>query len=112
MRIPQVRTFEIFRTVNREGERGFGVRLTTQPAHRWLAARIYHWYDMWVFKLPGFGLLESIKKWRFRNRPAETYLPISAEQDLRCYHLAQRGKTELATLTIDEQTFNQLRAGD
>jgi hypothetical protein len=62
-----------------------------QPFHWWLLARLYHHYDMIVFRLPGFKALE---RWceRRTNERAD-YMPISARQDLRCYNLRMRGRT-------------------
>jgi hypothetical protein len=108
MRLPRVRGYAPFFSTNRTRERAYHVELWEQPLHRWLAARVYHWYDMRVHRLPGYRLLERIKAWRYRNAEPLTYMPISAEQDCRCYDLSRRGRAVHAVFEIDEQTYRRL----
>lgn len=77
-----------------------------QPLHRWLMYEIYHWYDMRVFRLPGFKALE---RWLQRRSHDPMYVPLAARQDLRCYHLAKRGRVTLADIEIDHETYAKLR---
>lgn len=106
MRLPSVRGFDRSTLHHRDGRRTHHVTLYRQPLHRWLAARAYHWYDMRVYKVPGFKLLENIKEWRYRNR--DWYVPISAEQDCRCYDLGERDKTVLATIEVPADVYQQM----
>lgn len=108
MKIPQVRGLERFERHHRDGHRTHHITLYRQPMHRWLAARVYHWYDMRVCRLPGFELLERFKGWRYRNRDWHEYLPISAKQDCRCWYLSEHGKTVLATIDVPEDVYRQL----
>ena len=65
----------------------------TQPPFWYVAAKIYHFYDMKVFRLPGFKKLEDWYEKRNQDNPF--YVPISAQQDLRCYQLTERGRIVL-----------------
>jgi hypothetical protein len=106
MRLLSIRSYERFTRHYSDNRVTYHVTLYRQPLHRWLAARVYRWYDMRVYKVPGFKLLENVKAWRWRNR--EWYVPISAEQDCRCYHLEQLGRTVLATFDVDSDTYQRL----
>lgn len=84
----------------------FHVTLWTQPWYRRAVAAVYHWYDMRVFKVPGFRRLE---RWlEHRHRGDDFYIPLSCQQDCRCHYLSERGKTELATFNIDEAMYDKL----
>lgn len=108
MKIPQVRGVEPFTKSWRDdtGTRQVSCHVTLyrQPLHRWLAARVYHWYDMRVYKLPGFKLAENLWDWWYDKRK----LPLAAEQDCRCYFLHQRGRTMLATFDVPADVYEQL----
>jgi hypothetical protein len=86
------------------------IELWQQPFHRWLAATIYHWYDMRVYRLPGFSWLERrLQNRHERRHPGDwTYLPLSCQQDMRCDHLSRLQRTTLATVNIDQETFDRL----
>ncbi len=74
-----------------------------QPTHRWLIAQIYHFYDMWIWKVPGFMTLE---KWlQGRHRGDDYYLPLSAQQDCKCFDLIEKQRIELARVAIDEDLY-------
>jgi len=112
MRLPIKRGFDIGRSVpirHRSQPVRHHVVLWQQPWHRWAAAVVYHWYDMRVYKLPGFRLLERFKRWRWRNRDLDFYLPIAAEQDCRCYFLSEKQRTVLAVIEVDEATYDKLK---
>jgi len=65
----------------------------TQPLLYWLIAKIYCFYDMRVFRLPGFKKLEDWYEKRNQDNPF--YTPITAQQDFRCYQLTERGRIVL-----------------
>jgi hypothetical protein len=88
------------------GDNRYQVELWIQPWPRRVIAAAYHWYDMRIFKVPGFHLLE---RWlESRHHGDDLYIPLSAEQDCRCYYLSQRDKTVVARLDIDEDTYNKM----
>jgi len=98
------------------GEKRYYVELFTQPWHRWLAARAYHWYDMRVFALPGFKTVEKVKLGYDTRRAVRAgtpepwqVLPWSNDQDCRCEHLRERGRRVLGRLEIDADTAAQFR---
>lgn len=69
-----------------------------QPLWHWLKATVYHWYDMRVYKLPGFKQLEN---WLWEpHRGDWQYVPLSCRQDERCYHLMNRNRKVVASFTI------------
>lgn len=111
MKIPQVCGVDPIIKSWRDGtgtiRHSYHVELYRQPLHRWLAARIYRWYDMWICRVPGFQLLEAVKGWRYRNRDLGEYLPVSAVQDIRCFDLHQRGKTVFATFEVPVEVYEQ-----
>lgn len=74
-----------------------------QPLHRWLIAEIYHWYDMRVYRLPGFRALERLLD--KLHRGDMLYVPLGCRQDIRCYHLEQKQRTVLATLDISTEDY-------
>jgi hypothetical protein len=82
----------------------FYVVLWAQPFHRWLVAFIYHKYDTWVCRLPGFS---RVDRWWQRRDPQD--VPLSCHQDIRCYDLRNRGRVELAELTLDPETHERVR---
>jgi len=112
MTLPRVRGYslhEIHHLRTSDHRVAYHVELWTQPLHRWLAARTYHRYDMTAFRLPGFKTVEQLTlAWKMRRgRPA---IPWGAEQDCRCYLLTHRGRTVLAAVEVDKQTYDRLKA--
>jgi hypothetical protein len=108
MRLPRKTGFStglIYSLRDRANDRHY-VELWSQPLHRWILARIYHHYDMHVFRLPGFELLERWVEWR--SGDALHYLPISARQDLRCYRLGEKDRTVLAHLDIEPEVAEKI----
>lgn len=94
---------------NSSNEPTYRIELWLQPWRRYLAARVYHWYDMHIFKVPGFKLVENANlRWKMRRNPGRICLPLSAEQDCRCYYLARRDRRVLARFPVDEATYEAL----
>lgn len=109
MRIPLKHGYTISVILGRDREKRFQVELWTQPWHRYLVAVVYHWYDMRIFKVPGFKKLEN---WLMSKNYAEALtfesLPLGCKQDLRCYDLSVKQRIVLARLPIDRETFKKL----
>lgn len=78
-----------------------------QPLLPWVISRLYHWYDMRVYLLPGFTLLERLLK-RLQGGD-EWYVPLSARQDIRCYHLERRKRTELVTVEVTQEQYEKMK---
>jgi hypothetical protein len=78
----------------------------TQPWLRWMWWQVYHWYDMRIYRVPGFKLLERFIWWFHRNN--DFYIPLGAQQDCRCYELSIKRRTELARVDIDKETYDRL----
>lgn len=79
-----------------------------QPVHRWLVASVYHWYDSLVWRLPG---VRAYERWQTRRHAGDDfYVPLTNRQDLRCHRLQGRSRVTLATVEIDQGTFNRLRS--
>jgi hypothetical protein len=91
----------------RSDKRTYSLALWEQPLRRWLVAKAYHWYDMRIYKVPGFKLLERFLIWLHRNDPM-IYLPLSAEQDCRCYFLGEKEKVVLALIEVNKELRDQL----
>lgn len=100
-----------FKPRDPKGTWTYRLELWKQPWHRWLIAWIYHWYDMRIFKVPGFKKLERWLWDRAKGDPLE-YIPISARQDLTCYYLTERQRKTLVVLTITEEQYNSLKDHD
>jgi hypothetical protein len=84
------------------------VTLWEQPLHRWLMAQVYHWYDMRVYKLPGF---RTVERWLERmHGDDELYVPLSARQDLRCWYLTEKQRTQLAKLDLPSDVAERVKA--
>lgn len=111
MKIPYKRGFTlvtIYSTPSGDEGRRHQVELWEQPLHLWLLAMVYHWYDMRIYKVPGFRLLEQWLTNRHHGNPLE-YLPLGVRQDLGCYWLTEKQRTVLAALPIDHETYERLK---
>ena len=75
----------------------FKVEVWEQPTWRWVRAAVYHWYDMRVYKVPGFRALERLLLAREHD---EESMPLSCRQDERCYTLTHRNRVVLATVVV------------
>lgn len=94
-------------------------------------AKLYHFYDMRIFKVPGFASLEKFDVWLHSRRcnddcmtgevwrratdvtTVETYcahMPIDTRQDFRCCYLSDKNKTRIAEFPLSEPEYNRLRA--
>lgn len=105
MRMPAKTGYSTGLRISKDSSQHY-VELWRQPLHQWLLVKIYHRYDMTVFRIPGFQRLE---RW-IRNRAGDwTYIPIGSRQDIRCFHLTQRKRTTLARFDISEELANQIR---
>lgn len=83
------------------------VEIYKQPLHRYLIAWVYHWYDMHIFKVPGFKKFDN---WHHRKfgKGNIFFIPISCRQDLKCAFLSRQDKVILAELEVDEATYVRL----
>lgn len=99
--------FTIYTRYSGSRSRTYYVEIWRQPLRLWIAAMIYHWYDMWIYRVPGFRALE---RWnRSRHDSEDWFIPLSCRQDLRCYHLANKQRLILATFELTQQQYQQLR---
>ena len=92
-----------------DGSWSHGLEVYTQPTWRRLVAKIYHWYDMRIFKVPGFRRLERWLESRHQGDPL-LYVPLSCRQDIRCYDLGIAGRKVAATVSISEEEYDKIRA--
>lgn len=83
------------------------IEVYTQPTWRRLVHRTYHWYDMRIFKVPGFKRLERWLEDRHKGDP-ELYVPLSCQQDIRCYELGVRGKKQAALIEITKEQYDKI----
>jgi hypothetical protein len=70
-------------------------------------AKIYHWYDMRIFRVPGFKGLENWLHDRHGDDPL-AYLPLGIRQDLRCYYLTEKKRIRSITLRITAEEYQAL----
>ncbi|HCT78702.1 MAG TPA: hypothetical protein DGT23_19425 [Micromonosporaceae bacterium] len=108
--MPVIRGFGLGTTHTIRGARQVRYHVTfwEQPAHRWLIATVYHWYDSCMYRLPGFQLLERALKRLHRND--DTYVPLGPQQDIRCYFLAQQKRTVLATVDLNADDYHSIKS--
>lgn len=108
------------------------VEFYTQPTWRRLIWHAYHWYDMRIFKVPGFKKWEDFSEWWHRRRcnddcmtgevwrkgmpegttQTETYcanMPLSAKQDCRCYELSVKDRQHLFRLDLTHEQWQAIR---
>jgi len=96
-----------------ENKWSYHLTLWRQPWHRWLIFKIYHWYDMRVYKMPGFKVIENwLLYWKGRRYPGEICLPWSAEQDCRCYFLSEKQRKVLLNLELTKEQYDGLKGHD
>ena len=75
--------------------------------------KIYHWYDMRVYKVPGFKTVERwLLNWKEHRHPGEICIPWSAEQDCRCYFLSEKKRKILLFLDVTEEQYDNLKGHD
>lgn len=90
--------------------RGYHVTLWSQPLHRWLAAWVYHKYDMTMFRLPGFLRLENwLLKREERKNPHLVAIPLGCKQDIRCYDLSRKGRDDVVTFEVTKEQYDRLK---
>lgn len=87
--------------------RTYRLELWEQPLHRWLIAQAYHWYDMRIFKVPGFKALERFLE-RHHKGNALLYIPLGPRQDCRCYYLMVKQKTILASIEVGKDVRDRI----
>lgn len=92
----------------RDGAWSWYVEIYTQPTWRRLVHRVYHWYDMRIFKVPGFKRLERWLEDRHKGDP-ELYVPLSCRQDIRCYELGVQGKKQAALIKITKERYDEIQ---
>jgi len=106
MKMPVVRSYSCHTVYSGRDSKTWHVDLWRQPLYRWLIARIYHWYDMRIEKVPGVKWIQ-----RLIDRRRETdlwYIPVSNERDIRCYHLGEKQKVIITSFDITEEVFRSL----
>jgi hypothetical protein len=120
MRLPRKYGYTIYSSYSRSHPdaprldvKSWHVEFWHQPLHRWVIARVYNWYDMKVFKVPGFRKLENFLHNRYnRKHPdietALLYLPIGIRQDIRAFDLNRRQQVRLARVSITKETYDSL----
>jgi hypothetical protein len=94
-------------TIYSRTSKRYQVEFWSQPWRHWIVANVYHWYDMHVFKVPGFRRLEKWLHDRHGNDPLE-YIPLGCRQDLRCWHLTNKRRVQLVTLGITAEQYGRL----
>lgn len=100
--------FELYRAYSRDAVTHH-VTLYRQARWRQAWAWIYHEYDMRIHKVPGVRLVDGlIDTWRARRTPVESWLPVDARRDLRCWRLSRAGRTDVITFDLDEDTYIRL----
>jgi hypothetical protein len=110
----KIRSYELYTFYNAgaEPKHGYGVTPYTQPLHRWLIGQVYHWYDMRIFKVPGFKLVERIYGWwNLKVRKLEPWhevVPLGVAQDLKCFYLTRKGREELKGFEISVEDYKKL----
>lgn len=96
------------------------VAVYEQPRLNRVIYKVYHWYDMRAFKVPGFKLIERLDR-KLHNRKCnddcgdwhrpgceETFkacahVPLSARQDIRCYGLETRNRKLISHVEGDPE---------
>ena len=112
--MPKIHSYELYTTFRLDdGERVYGyiVAPYTQPMHRWLIAKAYHWYDMRISKIPGYGSLEALHAWwriKIRHEDPEDFVPLGALQDIKCFYLTRKGRNELRGFDISVEDYKKL----
>jgi hypothetical protein len=85
----------------------YRLEIWVQPWPRWLVAQVYHWYDMLIYRVPGFKQLE---RWlQSRHRGSDIYVPLGCQQDLRCYFLTERRREVVAVVWLTEEEYCKIR---
>jgi hypothetical protein len=90
----------------------YHVEFWTQPLWNYVVYRLYHFYDMHIFKVPGMRTLAKVADWwLFRKAEGKDFMamPWCAEQDLRCFELSKRGRVSVGEVDIDKETYDKLR---
>jgi hypothetical protein len=108
MRAPLIRGYSlsiVYSSRDVQAERYF-VELYSQPLHRWVIARVYHWYDMNILKVPGMRRLEQFVQRRHQNDT--TYVPWVNKQDIRCALLHRAGRELLLRQQITDEEYKIL----
>jgi hypothetical protein len=105
-----MRTYTL-NTSNRRNEPGtieYWVTFTQQPLWNAFVAKVYHWYDMRMYKIPGVRLIERFGVWLHRKND-EIYIPWTNKQDLRCDDLRSKNLKRIASIQIDKDTYQKLQ---
>ena len=92
-----------------DGSWTHGLEVYTQPTWRRIVAKIYHWYDMRIFRVPGFRRLERWLESRHEGDPL-LYVPLSCRHDIRCYDLTEAGRKTVVNTDITEEQYNKIRS--
>lgn len=90
-------------TIHGRDSKRYVLEVWTQPRLRWLVAQVYHWYDMRIYKVPGFKRLENWLQSRYKG--SDIYVPLSCRQDIRCYFLKERGRKTAALVQLTEKEY-------
>jgi hypothetical protein len=97
-----------------ENKWSYHLTLWRQPWHRWLMFKIYHWYDMRMYKVPGFKTVERwLLYWEERRLPEDMIsIPWGAKQDCRCYFLSEKQRKVLLNLEVTKEQYDGLKGHD
>jgi hypothetical protein len=95
------------RQSNRQTTRS--IELWTQPWHRYVIAKLYDKYHWFIIKLPGFHAVENWLMKRHDRRSDDLALPLCALQDLRCFELSRKQRTEVCRLPLNEDAYEKLK---
>lgn len=102
-----MRSYDLFFTFTQTDIKYY-VQVVQQPWYRVLIANVYFWYEMHIFKVPGF---RTIEKWDANRKFKKHGFPVRTISDLqgeRCYYLTKRDKEILTTYEVDRETYIRL----
>lgn len=101
------------------GHDRYELALWTQPWHLWLWAKIYHWYDMRIYRVPG---VKALTRWQVRHHKhppdidieemCDRCTPLTNRQDLKCHDFMHRKRTQLVQVEVSEETYRALKGHD
>jgi hypothetical protein len=106
-----VKGYTLITSWHRDGQRTHHVELWAQPTGRYLVARVYHWYEMWICRSWLTRPMERVYDWRHRHADVLSYLPLPAAQSVRSYELGERGRRRLARLDLPAATYAAIKQG-
>lgn len=97
-------------------EKSYYIEVYTQPFWDRLHYKVYHWYDMHLFRIPGMrkferALYEAKCRWQqWRGNDTFLEMPWFAAQDCHCYELSRKNRKDLVRLDLTEEQYFTLRS--